>query len=151
MAWFNTVEFYVIAGTVAAAVVALMALPARRTDGVLHLVAGLLERRNDGGAEPAIDISVDDNRRVVITRRGLAGLTDGGAVSLAVNVAGFDVVIEERITYDRRGEAVDSAVFTLDFFAPERYKIRYNNEDLGLVTAFSLPVREGIKIHRELR
>ncbi len=153
MSWFNTVEFYVITGAVAAAVVALSALPSRRGQAVLHMVAGdLSDSKSTGEQPPAIDIKVDDNRRVIITRRGITGVGDNGAASLAINVTGFDIVIEERLTPGHLPlERRDTATFTLDFLGAERYHIRYNSEDNGIFTAFTLPVKEGIKIHRELR
>lgn len=153
MSIFNTVEFYVIAGTLAAAVAAAASLPARRRAVVLHTAEGELSFQGDPAQpSPAIDVEVDDNRRVIIRRSGLpAAMRSGGAVNLAVNVSGFDVEIEERITYGRLGEPVDTATFSLDFFAPERYHVKYNSEDLGIFTAFSLPVREGIRVRRELK
>lgn len=150
MAWYNTVEFYVLAGAVAAGIVALASVPARRGEGRLHLLAGDL--LPGAPTQPSIDITVDDNRRVLLLRHGLPdGITDRGAVSLAVNVSGLDIIIEERLTSARAGTPVDSAFFVLDFLGPERYHVRYNSEDAGLVTAFTLNVREGIRIHRELK
>lgn len=153
MSWFNTVEFYVIAGAVAAAVVALSALPSKRGQAVLHMAAGELDDSGaEGEAEPHIDVEVDDNRRVVITRRGLRGIGDNGAVSLAINVIGFDIEIEERLTPGRYAlERRDTARFVLDFLGAERYHVRYNSEDAGVFAAFTLPVREGIRISRDLK
>ena len=161
MSWFNTIEFYVIAGTIAAAAVAVAALPSRRGSSVLHMAAGELSQT--GPAEPSLEVWVDDNRRVHIRRRGLPNVTTLGAASLAINVIGFDVVIEERLTFPnpRRvyklesepdgPKPVDTADFVLDFFAPERYHIRYNSEDAGVMCAFSLPVREGIRVDKKLQ
>jgi len=152
VSWFNTVEFYVIAGTIAAAAVAFAALPAKKGAAVLHMASGGLSGSDEGrGAMPSVDVSVDENRRVHIVRRGLPGITDKGAASLAINVIGFDVVIEERLTYGRGEPTVDTAEFVLDFFGPERYHVRYNSEDAGVFAAFTLPVKEGIKIHRDLK
>ncbi|MCM1032779.1 MAG: hypothetical protein NC405_03385 [Odoribacter sp.] len=152
MSWYNTVEFYVIAGAAAAAVVALTALPSRRTAAVLHTVAGDLARSDNPVTEPSIDVEVDSSRRVRITRHGLRGIGDDGAVSLAVNVIGFDIEIEERLAPGRYPvQERDTAVFTLDFLGAERYHIRYNSEDAGVFAAFTLPVKEGIKIKRELK
>ena len=149
MSWFNTIEFYVIAGTLAAAAVALASIPGRRGEGRQHLVGGTLG--TSGNTTPGIECHVDENRRLHLRRTGLPrGVTDRGAVSLAVNVAGFDVVIEERITFDRRGtEEVDTADFVLDFLGPERYHIRYNSEPTSCFTAFTLPIREGISLRRD--
>lgn len=151
MGWLNSVEFYVIAGTAAAAVVALAAVPRRQGPAVLHLVAGELSDSDEEEATPMLDATVDSRGHVILTRTGLRGLRDDGAVSLAVNVIGFDVQIEERITPGRRGLGrADTVCFDLDFFAPERYHISYNSEDTGAFTAFTLPVREGIRISRPL-
>ena len=153
MSWFNAGEFVVIAGAAAAAVVALSALPSRRGVAVLHTVAGdLSDSRADTPAVPAIDVEVDANRRVIIRRTGIAGVGDTGAASLAVNVIGFDIEIEERLTRGRLPlERRDTAVFTLDFLGAERYHIRYNSEDAGVFAAFTLPVREGIRVRRTLK
>ena len=150
MSWLDTVEFYVIAGAVAAAVVALTALPQRRRESRLYTLAGELSD-SGGHCSPVLEVYVDDNRRVILTRRGLPDVGDTSAASLAVNVAGFDIVIEERLTHGRGATAPrDTAVFVLDFLAPERYHIRYNGEDAGVFTAFTLPVREGITLRRSL-
>lgn len=149
MSWFNTVEFYVIAGTVAAAAVAFAALPKKRTEAVTHLLAGDLLFDTPG--QPSLEMWVDDNRRVHLRRTGLDTMGDRGAVSLVVNVAGFDVTIDERITFDRRGDnAVNAAEFVLDFFGRERYHICYRDDTGGVLTAFTLPVTEGVRIQRTL-
>lgn len=151
MSWYNTVEFYVIAGAVAAGAVAMVSLPKRCKHGVLHTLQGELSYSGDG-AQPGLDVWVDDNRRIHIVRRGLPNVTDMGAVSLAVNHSGFDIVIEERLTFDRRGtDPVDTAEFVIDFVGPERYHIRYNSEDTSSMTAFTIPVKEGLKMYRELK
>lgn len=153
MVWFNSVEFYVIAGAVAAAVVALSALPARRGPVREHLLAGELTDSGlpDDAVEPGLDVEVDDRRVVHIRRRGLRGIGDMGAASLAVSVSGFDILIEERLTPGRHNlERRDTALFELDFLGPERYHIRYNSETAAVFAAFTLPVKEGIKISRKL-
>lgn len=151
MSWFNTIEFYVITGTIAAGALAVVSLPRRRSHSVLHTVPGRLYYSGDNAA-PALDMWVDDNRRIHIIRRGLPNVSDMGAASLAINHSGFDLIVEERLTFDRRGESpVDSAEFIIDFVGPERYHIRYNSEDTSLMTAFTIPVKEGIKMTRELK
>ena len=150
MSWFNTIEFYVIAGALAAGAVAYAALPQRRGQGRQYLLAG--ELSDTGDPQPAIDIEVDNRGRVHITRTGLPPVTDAGAVSLAINVTGFDIIIQERLTYGRGQAAVDTARFTLDFLGPERYKIRYTtDQDAGLLAAFTLNDTPGLRLHRELR
>ena len=154
MSWFGTVEFYVIAGTVAAAVIALSALPARRGAAQLHMAAGRLEEPDalDDPERPRLDVEVTPRGTVRITRRGLKGIGSDGAVSLAATVIGFDVKIEERLTPGRTGaQEPGHAVFDLDFFAPERYHISYNSDDAGLFAAFTLAVRPGLRLSRPLR
>ncbi|MDO4320368.1 MAG: hypothetical protein Q4C34_07305 [Bacteroidales bacterium] len=149
-AWYNTVEFYVIAGAAAAAVVALSALPSRRGAAVLHLEAGRLLCGDEAvPGRPWLEVEVDRNGHVVITRHGLRGVAMDGAVSLAVNVIGFDISIEERLTPGRGDDMAATAQFELDWLGPERYHIKYNSEDAGLFAAFSLPVRPGIRVVRE--
>lgn len=150
--WYNTVEFYVIAGSLAAAAVVAASLPSRRGQAVLHLAAGQLSGTDEGRLVPAgIDIEVDDEGRVHIRRTGLTSVTDNGAASLAVNVIGFDVTIEERLTPGNGWPTVDTAEFTLDFFAPERYHVKYNSEDAGVFAAFTLNAVPGIRLHRDLK
>lgn len=150
MAWFNTVEFYVVAGTLAAAVVALAALPQRRGPAVQHLLAGDLA--DTGNPAPQLLAQVDERGRLLLTRTGLAGIHAGGAVSLALTITGFDIKIEERLTPGpAAGAPVDTACFTLDFLGAERYHISYNSDDAGLFAAFTLPIRPGIRHTRPLR
>ncbi len=149
MAWYNTVEFYIISGAVAAAVVALSALPAKQTPAVLHMAAGELSAE-DPDAEPSLQMEVDRDGRLHITRRGLRGICSDGAVSLAANAIGFDIKIEERLTPGGYGTPVDTARFTFDFFGPERYHFSYNSEDSGLFAAFTIPIREGLRLTRKL-
>lgn len=149
MSWFNTVEFYVVAGTVAAAVVALAALPQRRGPAVQHLLAGDLA--DTGSPDAALLAQIDSRGRLLLTRTGLSGIHVAGAVSLAVTVTGFDIKIEERLTPGPADSATaDTACFTLDFLGAERYHISYNSEDSGLFAAFTIPVRPGIRIIRPL-
>lgn len=148
--WYNTVEFYVIAGALAAAAVVAAALPSRRAAAKLHLAGGELSETGDVN-EPSIEVRVDDNGRVLIRRRGLSGIAGDGAVSLAINVIGFDVAIEERLTPGHGEAKYDTADFELDFFARERYHVKYNSEDAGVFTAFTLNVSPGIKLSRPLK
>lgn len=148
MSWFNTVEFYVISGTLAAAAVALAALPRRRRENVLHMLPGKLEMEV---APMTLELWVDENRVVHLKRTGFDTMGSDSAVSLAVNVAGFDITIDERIVVKSTGDtAVNTALFNLDFLGRERYHICYRGADTGVFTAFTLPVHEGVKIRRDL-
>lgn len=149
--WYNSVEFYVISGAIAAAAVVAASLPAKRKAAVLHTVAGELSGENMPDESPSLEVSVDEDRNVIITRRGLTGVTDNGAASLAITVSGFDVSIEERLTKGNGIATPTVATFVLDFFAPERYHIKYNSEDAGVFTAFTLNAMPGIHLLRPLK
>lgn len=147
---FGSAEFYVIAAVIAAAIVALAAIPSRRGAAVLTTYPGTIIDE-DTLQQPAIDVEVDPDLRLIITRRGIDSVAADGAVSLAVTTIGFDLTIEERITPGKGRPQSCSAMFILTGFGAERYHIQYRNSHLGLLAAFSLPVRDGVKINRPLR
>lgn len=148
---FNSVQFYVLAAVVAAAVVACCVKPSIKGEARTWLLAGTLcATDSDSSAAPAIDVRCMPDGKVMLTRRGLSGMTSGGAVSLAVTVAGFDISVEERVVTAIEGEPVDTALFTLDFLGRERYHLRYNSESTGLFVAFTLPVRPDMVLHKPL-
>lgn len=154
---FQTVEFYVIVSVVAAAVIAAVSLPERKGEVKLHLIAGELLQDIDaeaagGPGRGELLIEVHAGNFVSVRRTGIDGVTMAGAVSLAVKVSGFDVVIEERVTTGTPtplGMAT-GAMFHLDFLAPEWYHIRYESERFSEHAAFSLHVREGIVMRKQL-
>lgn len=133
----------------AAAVVAYCVKPGQRGEVRTFLLAGTL-CRTDSERTPEITLSVNDDFSLTLTRWGLTALTGGGAVSLAVTVNGRDVVIEERIVGDSDGQPVDTALFTLDFLAPDRYNFRYNSEPTGSFAAFSLTIRRDMTFSKAL-
>lgn len=149
--FYHSVEFYVVAAVIAAAVLALSAMPRRRGAVTTHLLAGTVE--SDAAEAPEeIEIECLDNRNVCLRRRGVRNIGTEGAVSLAASVNGLDIVIKERAMpgLSNQNEPV-MATFELDFIAPERYHIRYENEDTGMFAAFTLTNRPGVKITRELK
>ena len=146
---FQTVEFYVIAVLVAAMIVALVARPASRGEARQYLLAGDLKACGDDN--PAITLTAHDDGSVALTRHGIEGITSTGAVSLAVNVIGWDIVIEERLSEGFSDDApIDTAVFRLDFLAPERYHIRYNSSATGRFVATPFHNRPGYTTTRPL-
>lgn len=151
---FNSVEFYVIISVIAAAIVAVTAIPERKGEIITRFVPGqLLSTAGDLDTSTAcIDFEVHQGNIVSLRRRGLQGVTMAGAVSLTVRQSGFDLVIEERITpgaWSPFGMA-DSVVFHLDFLAPEWYHIRYESETYDEHASLSLHVREGIRTSKRL-
>lgn len=150
MEFFYSVEFYVIATLVAAVVAAFAMKPDSRGEARQHLLAGSLMKCDVATAE--IELESFDDLSVRLVRRATPDVTVDGAVSLAVTVIGFDIKIEERIVYGRNPEAesVDTAIFCLDFLAPERYHIQYISEPTGLFVSTTFNNRPGYRIVRPL-
>lgn len=147
--FFNTVEFYVICAFVAAAVIAAVSTPSRKGAARTFLFAGtLIPDAEDGGA--GIRAEVDDFGYLVITRFGFRDLCTDGAYSLAVEIAGFDVIIKERVTPGRHGFPVPAARCVVDCLGRERYHFQYISEHSRASAAFSLNIRPGNKVERKL-
>lgn len=147
LAIYNTVEFYVIAVVVAAAVIA---LSARRdgTGAVRQILLPTLLRCSGESRPDAIELISMDDGNVLLRRHGLKDLGDRGAVSLAVEVKGFDVKIKERLV-PGGGEPVDTAEVVLDFMGRERYFINYAAGSIDGVVAFTFHNRDGMHIIRQ--
>lgn len=147
LAVFDSVEFYVIAAVIAAAVIAFSAKGGDRGPVRQFLLPGVLTFSGKSGENPSIELICCDDGAVVLRRHGVEGITLSGAVSLAVEVNGFDVKIIERTVQGRPGdtEIIDTADFILEFMGAERYFISYNAEDAGLFAAVTLHNRPGIR------
>ena len=135
-------------GTVAAAVVALSAMPRRTREARFYKFDGDL-MPGDPETEPRLHFRVMQDGRVELRRTGLSGVGDEGAATLDVEVAGFDVTMNE-VLRPGRGPAVGEAVWTMDFFGQEYYNIRYRSEATGRFAALTLHVRPGIRVEKEL-
>lgn len=152
-AMLHSTEFYVICLMVAAAVVALLS---RRSSGGpvrQYLLAGVLSLTDHD--TPEVDFICCDDGEVVVRRRGLRGIFMDSAVSLAVEVKGFDILIKERHAPARRAsEPVDTASFILDFLSNEHYFIRYvtpmTQAESEKVATLTLHNRPGITVTRQL-
>ena len=138
--FFLSVEFYVMAAVAAAAVIGLCVKPASKGPASTHLLPGILCCDTDatGPQAPELHFRCAADGTVMLSRCGLSGITDSGAVSLAVTKTGFDLSIEERIVPADGGEPINMVLFTLDFLGQERYHIRYNSEPTGLFATFTL-------------
>lgn len=154
---FQTLEFYIIVSVIAAAVIAAISLPERKGEVKLHLLAGTLFSAGDNSTadspgQGSLELVVGKDNVVTLIRHGLSGVSMAGAVSLAVKVSGFDVTIDERIVSGAPAsdDPAGQAVFTLDFLSPEWYHIRYESEHFSEHAAFSLHVREGITMVKNL-
>ncbi len=143
----TSVEFYVIALIIAAAIIAFCIKPTARGEAETIFISGILSCNET--STPSILIQVNNDNTVTLTRNGLSGVTDKSAITLVITKIGFDLTITERIS-TLPGHTANQAVFTLDFLAPERYHIKYQAEQPELFTAFTLPVKPGITIERNL-
>ena len=153
----GSVEFYVYATLVAAAIVAFLARPSSRGEASQHLLAGELSNASNrswsdsNSAQPAISLIVRDDGAVVLFRHGLEGVSSSGAVSLAITVIGFDITIEERIVPGNNlDDPIDTATFVLDFLAPARYHLKYNSSATSSFVATTLLVRPDYEKHLQL-
>lgn len=145
----SSVEFYVYATLVAAAIVAFLARPSSRGEARQHLLAGDLSNELNRSwsdvntSQPSISLRVRDDGAVVLTRNGIEGVSASGAVSLAVTIIGFDITIEERIVPGNNlDEPIDTATFVLDFLAPDRYHLKYNSSATSRFATTTLLVRQ---------
>lgn len=148
----GSVEFYIILLLFAAAIIGMAARPPRRGPVVKHLLGGSLSMTGDN-AVPSIELRCNDDYTVTLTRRGIRDMNLSGAVSLAVEVAGFDITVYERVADPRdiTADPVDTATFTLGFLGPERYHLRYVADATGLVGVTTLHNRPGIRLVKQLQ
>ena len=144
----SSVEFYVYATLVAAAIVAFLARPSSKGEARQHLLAGELSNAtgrtwsDPTTTQSSISICVRDDGTVMLFRHGIEGVSSSGAVSLAVTVVGFDISIEERIVPGNNlDEPIDTATFVLDFLAPDRYHLKYNSSATSRFATTTLLVR----------
>jgi len=147
----TSVEFYVIAAVIAAAIIGYSASPGSAGEIRKHLLAGTLCLTGQAKENnPAIAVRCLENGDVLLTRTGIEGMSESGAVSIVVTVKGFDIQIEEKLIQNNSGTPVDTALFTLDFLGLERYSIRYDSPDTGLFAAFTLNNRPGMQFSARL-
>ncbi len=147
----GSIEFYVIAAFVAAAVIAAVSRPSQKSAARTFFYAASPADDPEPTAEAVIECEVDERGDMAITRRGLHGLTVDGAMSLAVEIIGTDVTIKERLTAGRSGEPVTAMRANIDCLGPERYHFQYLSENTKTGTAFYLTVRPGNRVTRELK
>lgn len=153
----GSVEFYVYATLVAAAIVAFLARPSSRGEARQHLLSGELSNAtgrtwsDTTTTQSSISICVRDDGAVMLFRHGIEGVSSSGAVSLAVTIIGFDITIEERIVPGNNlDDPIDTAVFVLDFLAPDRYHLKYNSSATSSFVATTLLVRPDYEKHLPL-
>lgn len=147
--FFHSTEFYVLLFVVAAAVIGLFAMPGKKGAAQTHLFRGQLSRSTDD--TPRVEIECGDDGTVILRRYGIEGITESGAVSLAVTVIGFDVSIEERLVEGQPGDMyIDTATFRLDFMGREHYHLKYNSTTSSRFVALTVNNRPGFRSVRPL-
>ena len=146
MMW-HSVEFYVILFTVAAMVVGLMARPSDRGEAQTSFAEGELSREVD--TTPRIEVRCLENGDVELRRCGLRGVTADSTVALAITRIGYNISIEERVTFGAgEGTPMERATFLIKGLAQERYHLKYNSDTYSLFLATALPNRPGIAFTR---
>ncbi len=144
-----SIEFYVICSVIAAAVVALMALPRRHNAVRTFFFTGTLHSGAED-ADPEVRFTVRPDATLEITRSGLTDVRMDGACNFSVKIANFDVTIEERITPGYIEPFAQSASVIIDCLGPERYHFQYRSEKTGRSAALTLNLRPGNTLSRPL-
>ena len=143
-------QFYVILTVVAAAVVAAIAHPGSTKPVVERLLAGDISEDDDSPGQ-CVSLRVYDDGNIALTRHGVEGVSEDGAVSLAVTVKGSDITIEERIVPGRlRPMEATRADFLIDFLPYGRYHILYNSQPTGQFVAFPFTHRPSMRVTKPL-
>ncbi len=154
---FQTVEFYVIATVVAAAVVASLGRKKQSGPARQIILPGIITQEGNLSVdEPAIELICNDDGSVLLRRHGITGVDGSGAVSLAVEVVGFDVRIKERVAEGNLGVGlIDTAAFLLDFMGREHYFISYESPltstSSSLFASLTLHNCAGNRIYKKLQ
>lgn len=145
----TSVEFYVIAAVVAAAIVAFMGR--REPAGAARQILMPTQLRCSGQErDEALELIAMDDGSVILRRHGVKGIGSDGALSLAITVKGFDVTVNERIVAGG-GEPVDTAEALLEFMGREHYFIHYRSEQIDRVAAFTFHNRPGIHVIKPMQ
>lgn len=152
MSFFHTTEFYVILFLVAMAIVAFLAKPHTAGPATELLLGASLSASGEEDTEPGICVDCDDSGNVWLRRTGIEGVDDSGAVSAKIIVKGTNITVYERLTEGRYGDSpVDTALFSLDFLAPERYYLRYESESTNRTATLSFRNIPGYHAHATLK
>lgn len=152
----HSIEFYVIAVVVAAALIALLGRTPSRGPIRRYRISGVMLSPRDVPSKPGLELTCDDDCRLTI-RRG--GLSDGVWADVAIEIEqkGFDLQIHEKLTPASPGSLAkveDAALFTLDFLAREHYFISYHSAATPTnpegVANFTVNIKPGLRSTRQL-
>ena len=159
----GTVEWCVIGFMAALSVLAAVLRPSQRHEAMTYFIKGEYvdddyESTSGGGAQgddgkASLEVYVGDSGPVFM-RRGFDGLLrcDGSTIALAITIKGADITIKERIA-GGAGEPYRGAV-SFDCSALRlrgSYHIQYISDEMSRSTAFSLLMKPGVRVRRDLR
>lgn len=134
--FFTTTEFYVIAITIAVAVIALVARPSQRGEAFSYIfTARLIPATSD---TPKLYIEAMDNGKLKILHRG-ASASDNTRISISLTIIGKDIKIVEKPypeVYDE-GAPCD-AEYIVDCLKSDRYHLYFDSPAMGIYAASSL-------------
>lgn len=147
--FFSSVEFYVIAVVIAAAIVGLCVKPSQKGAAKTYIAEGTLSA-SATPAEPSIEIMCLDDGRVSVTRRGLQGMSDESRINFFVTIIGFDITIEERCAPSLSGNPADEATISIGALGCERYHMTYRADTSGLIAASYFRNKPGICVTKPL-
>lgn len=150
-AFWGSDGFYVLLFVLAAAVVYLLARPRQCSPAIQSLAAGCLVCGPVSDVQ-RLAVSVGDDGTVHLQRSGVEGLTLSGALSIAVERRGRDIVVKERLSPGYAADApADGASFILPGLPPGRYHVNWSNPDTGWWVAFGLSVRPGMHLELDMK
>lgn len=157
LAWSSTYT-YLLLLFVAAAFIAFVARPRGRGEVIKRLLAGTLISKSEVDSKQfrvngaRLHVHCLGAGKVIFERLDIAGLTESGAVSVAVSYKGKDVEILERTSPGYHNDTpLYGARFEIDMTGHEWRHVRWVDEQSGLWCAFSLHVREGIDFSIKLK
>lgn len=147
----GSLEFYVIALTVAVALIVLMMRPSDKGEARTFFARGVIGS-DDGGKH--IEVTTDSEGRLEWVRHGVAVDTIDCQINCAVTVIDHDIkIIEKRVVY--RIAEVNPQNCTLKFscmdtLRPGRYHLRYESEWSGEWASGYLRIPAAIAKHMEM-
>lgn len=154
LSFFNSVEFYVIAVVTAAAIVGLCVRPEMKGEAKTFLISGDI---SDDGTQkmPSIYIICNDDGTVDFIRYGIDAANGIPIANYFITVIGFDITVEERISYTHDIFAEHSAMrmkssFIIDFLGTERYHLTFRNDSSENIAALYFRNTPGVHISKML-
>ncbi len=161
----GTVEWCVISFIMAMAVVVAVIRPQPRHAASTYFIKGSFGDDGDEYAPGHADIAPNNDEVAelavyvadsgpVIARKGFDGLLrcNGSSLALAITIKGTDITIKERYVSGQGAPYQGVVNFDLSgLHLRGNFHIQYLSEEMSRSTAFTLLIRPGILIRRQLR